>query len=116
MLRRTPLRRSRPKPWFRAEEDKVDADERAYVLARDVICIAARVDLSHECRDRFGMPHRSDDAARLTLDHVHEHAQMGKRAASDRRHMVAACGWANNEGWCSAHRAEERAWLLEVEG
>jgi hypothetical protein len=103
------------KPWRRKESDKVTAAERAYVFARDITCIVSKTDLSHQCRDRFGTPHRSDDAKRLTLDHVHDHAQMGKRAPSDRHHMVLACGWANNEGWCSSHRREERAYLAEVE-
>ena len=117
MIRRTPLlRRSRPKPWFRAEEDKVTPELREAVLLRDQVCFAAKVDLSHQCRDRFGKPHRSDDLSKLSLDHVHEFAQTGKRAESDMAHLIAACGWANNEGWCSAHRNDEREYLRRVEG
>lgn len=115
MLRRTPLRRSRPKPWFRADDDKVTEDLRRYVLDRDGECFASKIDLSHQCRDRFGRPHRPDDKGRLTLDHVHDAATAGKRAPSDKFHLVAVCGWANNEGWCSAHRADERQYLREVE-
>jgi hypothetical protein len=41
---------------------------------------------------------------------------MGKRAPSDPAHLVAACWAANVLGWCSAHRAEERAYLARVNG
>ena len=112
---RVPLRRTRLKPWRRDESDKVTPTLREQIFARDGQCVAAKMDLSHQCRDRWGKPHRSDDLARLTLDHVHDHATAGKRAPSDARHLVAACGWANNEGWCSAHRAEERDYLRRVE-
>jgi hypothetical protein len=103
------------KPWRRDASDKVTPEMHAYILDRDVTCIAAKVDLSHQCRTRFGTPHRSDDRKRLTLDHVHHAATTGKRATSDPRHLLAACGWANNEGWCSSHRAEEREYLARVE-
>jgi hypothetical protein len=116
MLRRTPLRRSRPKPRFRPEDDKVTPELHDYILDRDKRCFAAKIEPGHECRDRFGHPHASDDRRRLTLDHVHDHATAAKRAKSDRFHLVAACGWANNEGWCSAHRNDERQYLREVEG
>jgi hypothetical protein len=116
MLRRTPLKRSRPKPWFRAEEDKVTADVRQHVLDRDRICFASRIDLSHQCRDRWGMPHRADDAAKLTMEHVLDHATMGKRAPSDAKHLLALCGAANNLGWASAHKDDEREYLRRVEG
>lgn len=114
-MKRTPLRRTRARTWFRADEDKVTPELRAYILARDGMCFAARIDLSHQCRTRFGAPHRPDDLAKLTLDHVHDHASMGKRAPSDPRHLVAVCGFANNEGWCSAHRNEERDYLRRME-
>lgn len=114
MLRRVPLRRSRPKPWFRAEEDKVTPEVREQVLRRDGMCVAAMMSGGHQCRDRFGMPHAATDTRRLTLDHVHDAATTGKRAPSDPAHLVALCGDANNNGWASAHRAEERAYLRLV--
>ncbi len=116
-MRRSPLKRSRPKPWFRAEEDKVTPELHDYILDRDRICIAARVEgPEHQCRTRFGMPHAPNDRRLLTLDHVHHAATLGVRAKSDRWHLVAACGDANNNGWCSAHRAEERSWITLKEG
>lgn len=117
MPRRIPLlRRKRPKPWFRDEEDKVTPEVRDAVLRRDGMCFAAMIDEEHECRDRFGMPHRPDNLRLLTLDHVHDAATMGKRAPSDPAHLVALCASANNFGWASAHRREERAYLREVNG
>jgi len=103
------------KPWRRKESDKVTPELHAYILDRDKVCFAAKIDLSHQCRTRFGAPHRSDDRKKLTLDHVHDHATAGKRAASDKDHLIAVCGFANNEGWCSSHRMEEREYLAEVE-
>ena len=114
-MKRTALKRRPMKPWRRAEDDKVTPELHEYILDRDRICIAARFDLSHQCRTRFGTPHRSDDRRKLTLDHVHDEATAGKRAKSDKWHLVAACGWANNEGWCSAHRREEREYLAKRE-
>ena len=111
MKRRATLRK-----WVRPEADKVSPETYEYVMRRDGMCLAARLDLGHLCRDTYGYPHRSDDRKKLTLDHVHDSAMAGKRAPSDRRHLVSLCGWANNQGWASAHRAEERAYLLEKEG
>lgn len=116
IVRRTPLRqRKMYRPPARKEETKVTPQMHAYILNRDKMCFAARVEPEHRCRDRWGNPHAADALNRLTLDHVHEHAMMGVRAKSIRGRMVAACGWANNEGWCSAHRNEEREYLRLVE-
>lgn len=108
--------RSRMKPWRRKEETKVTPEMHAYILDRDRICIAKRVDMTHQCRTRFGVQHPSDDRRCLTLDHVHHAATTGVRAKSDKWHLIAACGDANNNGWCSAHRAEERSWIALKEG
>ena len=114
-MRRTPLRRTRPKPWFRAEDDKVTPELHDYILDRDKMCFAAMIDPTHQCRTRFGERHAADDRRRLTLDHVKDHAAMGDRAKSDKRHLLAMCGDANNNGWASAHRQEERERLAEIE-
>lgn len=113
--RRSSLRRSRPRVWERPDDDKVTPELHAYILDRDRICIAARYDPEHRCMTRFRHPHAPDDRRYLTLDHVHHAATTGKRAASDKYHLVAACGWANNEGWCSANRDKERQYLAEKE-
>lgn len=96
-------------------KDPVTPEMAAYVLARDRVCIAYRVDSTHRCRNRWGDEHAPDDVRQLTIDHVKREARMGKRAESVPACLVAACGWANNEGWCSAHRAEERAYLAMAE-
>lgn len=115
LVRRSSLRRSTPRPWFRDEDDKVTPELHDYIIRRDRTCIAARYDPEHDCRDRFGNRHLPNDAKRLTLDHVHDEATAGKRAKSDKYHLVAACGWANIEGWCSANRDIERMYLAEKE-
>jgi hypothetical protein len=110
MLRRTPLKRSRPKPWFRAEEDKVAAEERAYVLKRDGGCIAPQGGAETPCWGR------------LTLDHVKDDPRMGDRAPSDRRHLVSVCQGHSEDGrkagyqWNTANREAERDYLRRVEG
>ena len=114
-MRRTTLRRTRMRPWHRAEDDKVSPELVAYILDRDRICIAARLDPEHRCMTRFRQPHTADDRRYLTIEHVHEAATTGKRAKSDKWHTLAACGWANNEGWCGSHKQEERDYLAKVE-
>lgn len=116
MLRRTPLRRSRPKPWFRAEEDKVTPEERLYVLARDGGCIAPR----------YGAP--TSCWGRITLDHVKDEQRMGKRAGQPgephRRFLVSVCEGHSEKGmkagyqWNTSRegRAAEREHLRRVEG
>ena len=126
LIRSSGLRRSLMRPWRRDEDDKVTPELRNYILDRDRICIAARIDSDHQCRTRFGVPHAADDRRYLTLDHVHgkpfigvlqitKEGGYGDRAPSDKYHIVVACGDANNNGWCSAHRREERSYLAEVE-
>lgn len=115
-MRRTPIRRSRPKTWLRDPDDKVTPELHAYIMRRDKQCVAALLDPAHECRTRFGRPHLPTAVSLLTLDHVHDAATMGDRAKSDIWHLVAMCGWGNNEGWASAHREEERRYLKEKEG
>lgn len=103
------------KPWLRKPEDKVTPELHAYILDRDRECIAFIVDPTHQCMTRFRQPHKPDDRRKLSLDHVHDAATSGVRAKSDKYHLVAACGWANNEGWCSAHREDERDYLRQKE-
>lgn len=94
-MKRTPLRRSRPKPWFRAEEDKVTAAVRDAVFARDMACVLWVADHAHQCRDRFGVPHAPFDMKRMTAEHVKDSIGMGKRAPSDMAHLVAMCAAGN---------------------
>lgn len=110
MTFRKPLRRSRMR------QDPVTTQVRAFVLSRDRECIARKVDGElHVCRDQWGNVHRAGDLARLTLDHVKDAPRLGKRAPSDAAHLVAMCWDANVNGWASAHRVEERAYLAAVE-
>lgn len=95
--------------------DPVTSAVRAFVLARDRGCVAAKLDQEHICHDQWGNLHFADDLGRLTLDHVKDAARMGRRAPSDPAHLVALCWDANVLGWASANRAEERAYLRAVE-
>lgn len=108
-MRWSPIRqRARP------SADKVTPELHAYIMERDQMCFAARVDFDHVCRDTYGDIHRSNDKRKLTLDHVHDAATIGKRAPSDRYHLLVLCGWANTQGWASAHRNDEREYLAMV--
>jgi hypothetical protein len=110
MLRRTPLKRTRPKPWFRAEEDKVSPELHAYILKRDGGCIAPRYGATTPCWGR------------ITEDHVKTELRAGKRATSDPKHLVAVCQGHSEDGrkagyqWNTANREAEREHLRRVEG
>ena len=95
---------------------KVTPELHAYIMARDRMCIAARISNDHVCRDRWGNVHPSTDIGRLTLDHVHDgYGLMGRRAPSDARHLVALCNSANVGVPSTALRQAERAYLAEAE-
>jgi hypothetical protein len=76
-----------------------------YVMLRDGRCVAAQIDVDHRCEGKE------------TLDHVpgkNENA-LGQRAPSDRRHLLRLCWGANVNGWASANRDRERAWIASME-
>ncbi|MFH1554593.1 MAG: hypothetical protein ABII76_06990 [Pseudomonadota bacterium] len=93
-----------PKPERRPkrQRDPVDAKLRIEVLTRDGDCVAALLG-EPGCRGR------------LTLDHVKDHARMGRRAPSDARHLVTICEHHHLDGWATSHRPELRAYL-EAQG
>ena len=94
--------------------DRVTSAVHAAVLVRDRQCILATLYPDHECRDAWGWPHRPDDLARLTLEHVKEHSMMGRRAPSDLAHLVAMCASANLRPPTKEQRAAIRAYLDRV--
>ena len=113
MLRRlTPLRQRTPmKTWRRKPEDRVKEADVAYVYAREGgSCLAPKL------ARQQGEP---IDACshRLTMEHVHDgYGMTGKRAPSDRRHMVLLCYHHNVDGWAAMHKDWERDYLIRVEG
>jgi hypothetical protein len=78
------------------------------------MCVQAKIDPSHECRTVFGKPHRADDLAMLTLEHVKDDLMMGKRAPDDLDHLVALCGLLNNQPPAKEQRENFRAYLDRV--
>jgi hypothetical protein len=91
-----------PKPHPR--EDPVTDDLYQYIVARDKDCIFSSLP-DHVCRGR------------ITLEHVpgrNENA-FGRRAKSDRLHLVVACLDANVNGYASAHRDFAREHIAKVE-
>ena len=66
---------------------------RAAVLRRDRRCLAEMLDQSHECRDLWGDPHRSDDMGKLTIEHVR--TDPGGMRRDDAGHLVAMCHHGN---------------------
>lgn len=98
--------------------DRVTPELWDFVYERDEgICLAWRLG-ERDCRGKWGDPvrwrngrmHRSD----VTFAHVKDQPMLGRRAPSDARHGVLEC-WAHNVyGWSSAHRAEEKAYLEEI--
>lgn len=90
--------------------DPVTAELRIAIFERDRGCVAPFIDDS--CGPCSG---------RLTLDHVQSGGgRMGKRAPSDREHLVSVCsahmeyGARAGHQWNTAHRSELRAYLERV--
>ena len=97
-------------------KDPVTPELHDAVIARDTRfaggCVAAFLDLSHGCRDRWGTPFPPEQVP-LTLDHVQsDYGRMGKRAPSDREHLVSLCYHAHLNGWATANRPGLRLYLL----
>lgn len=105
----------------RGPADKVTPELRREVLrADDHHCVAPRLDaLADHCRDRWGTYiHMSQQGAAddLTLDHVQDHGgRMGKRAPSDRAHLVTLCWHHHLDGWATSHRPQLRAYIAQRE-
>ena len=91
----------------------VTSGTHAYVLHRDRQCVAALLDGSHRCRDKWGNEHSSGETALLTVEHVRDHA--GGTRHDDPEHLIALCHHANAfEHWGSANRDLCRAYLFGV--
>lgn len=89
----------------RKMRDRVDPKERQHVIDRDGECVLFKMDADHRCA-RIGIPHNPNKKTWLTVDHVKDGPMMGKRAPSDRKHMVAMC----LDGNVSVPSKEVRAW------
>lgn len=85
-----------------------ERSEREHVLRRDGRCVLHIRDERHVCR-RMLMAHRPDSLRMLTVEHVKDQPMMGRRAPSDRRHMVAMCYDAN----VAVPSKEVRAWIRD---
>jgi len=90
------------------------------VIARDYLfaggCAAAFLDASHWCADRWGDIRKPDWLPALTLDHVQSGGgRMGKRAPSDRAHLVTLCYRAHLGGWATSHRPLLREYIARAE-
>lgn len=79
-MKRSPLLRKRlwrPKP--RPEAERVTPEQAEATFRRDGQCVLSLYE-PHECRDRWGVPHRPDDFSKLTIEHFWpDYAVKGKR-------------------------------------
>jgi len=108
MIRRKP----RKDPVTTALHDEVIA--RDYLFAGG--CVAAFLDATHWCADRWGDIRKPDWLPALTLDHVQSGGgRMGKRAPSDRAHLVTLCYRAHLGGWATSHRPLLREYIARAE-
>jgi hypothetical protein len=131
-LRRSALKPGRPKAYRRDPADRTDSDERAHVLRREGDCIGRVLATMgwvppHTCRGPFGDPEPHPvPRDHLTAEHVKPAPRMGLRANSSksaeakrgdpqRRWMVAACHWANVNGWTSKYRTYVLVYLERLE-
>lgn len=85
---------------------------RTEVINRDRQCVAALLDLSHECRDQWGQPHVPGALLKLTLEHVKD--RRGRRF-DDEFHCIALCSKGNvQDHWSDANRPLAWAYLAGV--
>ena len=107
-----PVRVPKVKPPRKPSDEDV-----AYIKSRDGGCVVAQLPgIVHTCRDEWGTPHPWDAVDMCTVEHVLESPRMGKRAKSDRWHMVMACGYSNiRNGETSKYRQKIREYLAEKE-
>ena len=82
------------------------------VMERDRMCVLAFLEDGHQCRTRFGTPHRPTEF--LTYEHVRPYGAMGARKVDDPRWGVALCGAANARPPTKVQRALIRAYLERV--
>jgi hypothetical protein len=104
-MKRSPMKRH-------ARRDPVTPELRAAVLERDLVCTLARLDPTHECRDRWGLS--QPPSWDLTIEHVKSESRMGRRALSDLQHLVAMCYGGNVGVPSAAQRQAIRAYLAQV--
>lgn len=82
LRRRVPLRARReyvpPRP-----SDPISKAVRAYVYARDMGCVVAKLDAEHRC---WGF---------IEIDHVRASGGMGLKSASDASNLVSLCSLAH---------------------
>ena len=105
--------------------DAVTPELREEIFAADAYrCVARQIarglgEKLDACRNKWGAwvieTHRYPVAA-LTLDHVKDAPMLGKRAPSDRRHLVTLCWHHHLDGWATAHRPELRSYIARREG
>lgn len=88
------------------------AELRSEVIYRDGACVASLLDRSHECRDRWGRPHRPDELDSLTLGHVRE--EPGGMRRDEPGWCIAQCWASNAEHWESANAVAARSYLVAV--
>lgn len=114
MLRRTALKRTRPKPWKRADEDKVTDAVANYVAARDRVCVLSKLDPDHLCYDRFGNRIAPDGI--YELDHV-DNGGTGNRGPSTAHNLVRLCpyGHMRKTHFARLYRPILRDYLERVE-
>ena len=98
----------------RAKADPVTGAVRWDVMRRDRMCVLARLEPSHVCRNQWGDIHRPDNLRALTVEHVKDELRMGKRAPSDIGHLVALCGYANVSVPSKEQREAMREYLRTV--
>jgi len=95
--------------------DTMKREDREAVIRRDGACLMFLFDQHHICRDTWGRSHGPRALEKLTIEHVHEgYGLMGRRAPSDRMHMVALCHAANVGVPSKEARAFFRGYLATV--
>jgi hypothetical protein len=83
-------------------------------MQRDKRCVLSVLETFHQCRDKWGRPHKPDATLVLTVEHVKSELRIGRRAPSDLGHLVAMCHHANVQVPSKLQRQAIREYLGRV--
>lgn len=105
----------KPPKERKPKADPVTPELREAVFRRDGMCVAAKLDPQHVCRDAWGTPHDPRALARLSLEHIKPHLMAGRRGPSTAEWTVALCMGANVGVPSKELRAALREYLRTVQ-
>lgn len=84
------------------------------VFARDEMCVLAKLQPGHVCRDQWNQPHAPNDFDRLQIEHIKLELGMSVPRIHDLQHCVTLCAFTNGKPPSKEERALMRGYLAEL--